>query len=89
MATLEAGARMTDTGVVRFGERVRELRNKQGLTLRDMSDRTGMSVPTLSQIERGYERRENIKIGTLARIAAALGVTPGELLDGVDEFPGD
>lgn len=84
-----AASQLTEIEVVRFGERVREVRKSKGITLRAAAEAAGLAQSTLSQIERGYERRENVKIATLARIAAALDVTPGELLDGVDEFPGD
>ena len=47
-------------------------RNNQGLSLQELSERTGLAVSYLSEIERG------IKPGSasaLARIAAALGTT--------------
>ena|ERR1700722_20060849 len=36
-----------------LGERLRELRKGRNLTLEDVSDVTGISIPTLSRIERG------------------------------------
>ena len=52
-------------------------RNHQGVTLQELSERTGLAVSYLSEIERG------IKPGSasaLARIAGALGTTIDVLL---------
>ena len=35
-----------------IGRKIRELRKKSGLILQDLSDRTGLSKPLLSQIEK-------------------------------------
>jgi transcriptional regulator with XRE-family HTH domain len=45
---------MADTlDLVAFGERLRKTRLKRQLTLQQVFDQTGVSVPTLSRIERG------------------------------------
>jgi transcriptional regulator with XRE-family HTH domain len=53
------------------GERVRAIRQLRRLTLRDVSERTGLSESFLSQAERG---RTSASIVSLQRIAEALGV---------------
>lgn len=45
---------MADTlDLIAFGERLRKTRLKRGLTLQQVFEKTGVSVPTLSRIERG------------------------------------
>ncbi|MEV6070405.1 XRE family transcriptional regulator [Nocardia sp. NPDC052001] len=56
---------------------VRELREKSGLSMRELAKRAGISQPFLSQIERGISAPSMI---TTYRLAAALEVTPGDLL---------
>ena len=36
-----------------FGGRIRSLREAMDLSLRDLADRSGVSAPMLSQVERG------------------------------------
>jgi len=59
------------------GAAVRRLREQAGLSMRDLAGRAGISQPFLSQIERGVSAPSMI---TTYRLAAALGVTPGDLL---------
>ncbi len=47
-------------------------RNHQGVTLQELSERTGLAVGYLSEIERG---RKPGSVSALARIADALGTT--------------
>lgn len=42
-----------DFDLVRFGERLREVRAERDLTLKDVSQQTNVSIPTLSRVERG------------------------------------
>ncbi|MFE3191994.1 helix-turn-helix domain-containing protein [Nocardia sp. NPDC059240] len=60
---------------------VRDLREKSGLSMRELARRAGISQPFLSQIERGVSAPSMI---TTYRLAAALGVTPGDLLPAPD-----
>lgn len=59
----------------RIGERIREARKQKSLTLAQLSERTGLSVGFLSQIELG---KNSASVETLYRIACALGMTPGD-----------
>jgi DNA-binding transcriptional MerR regulator/quercetin dioxygenase-like cupin family protein len=54
------------------GRRVRALRQQHGLSLRQASDRTGLSVSFLSSIERDAT---GVSVTTLRRLTAAYGVT--------------
>ena len=73
-ATLPAAGR-ADFGVV--GSRVRALRESMGLSLRDLAERSGVSAPMLSQVERG-ETSPTLAIA--GRIAAGLDLTLSQLL---------
>lgn len=63
------------TSEQRLGELVRDLRSRQGLSLRTLATRAGFSPSFVSQIERG---QASPSISSLERLAHALGVTLGE-----------
>lgn len=63
------------TSEQRLGELVRELRAKQGVSLRTLASRAGFSPGFVSQIERGHA---SPSIASLERLAQALGVALGE-----------
>lgn len=56
--------------------RIREIRNKRGLTLRDLSKRTNLSVSHLSNLEWG---RRTLHTDDLQIISAALDSPPAEV----------
>jgi XRE family aerobic/anaerobic benzoate catabolism transcriptional regulator len=60
-----------------LGRRVSELRTARRWTLRELAERSGVSVRFLVQLEAG---RGNISIKRLAELAAAFAVTPSDLL---------
>jgi XRE family transcriptional regulator, aerobic/anaerobic benzoate catabolism transcriptional regulator len=60
-----------------LGGRTRDLRAARGWTLRDLAERSGVSVRFLVAVESG---RGNISIRRLADLARAFGVTPSDLL---------
>ena len=60
-----------------LGSRVRALREAMGLSLRDLADRTGVSAPMLSQVERG-ETSPTLAVAT--KIAAGLELSLSQLL---------
>ncbi len=62
---------------VAVGPRVRALREGMGLSLRDLADRSGVSAPMLSQVERG-ETSPTLQIA--ARIASGLELRLSQLL---------
>lgn len=61
----------------RVGARIRSLREADGLSLRDLAERSGVSAPMLSQVERG-ETSPTLTIA--ARIAAGLELSLSQLL---------
>ncbi len=68
------------TGV---GERVKRLREAQGMSLRELARSAGVSAPMLSQVERG-ETSPTLAMAT--KIASGLGLTLSRLLR-LDEEP--
>ncbi|GAB4265173.1 MAG: XRE family transcriptional regulator [Deferrisomatales bacterium] len=59
---------LEDLGI---GEKIRELRQKRRYTLQDLSAKTGLSKPLLSQVENGHVMPP---VATLLKIARALEV---------------
>ena len=62
---------------LRVGAEIRSLREKAGLSTRQLATQAGISQPFLSQLERGVSTPSMV---TTYRIAEALGVMPGALL---------
>ena len=60
-----------------IGPRVKALREAMGFSLRDLSERSGVSAPMLSQVERG-ETSPTLAVAT--KIAAGLELTLSQLL---------
>ncbi|MEA2457175.1 MAG: hypothetical protein QOC95_147 [Thermoleophilaceae bacterium] len=60
-----------------IGPRVRALRDAMGLSLRDLADRTGVSAPMLSQVERGDT---SPTLTVAGRIASGLELSLSQLL---------
>jgi transcriptional regulator with XRE-family HTH domain len=65
-----------------FGQRLRELREKRGETVRSLAELTGMSYPYISEMENGVKVPS---LTTLLRLAVALEC---EVTDLVDVFKG-
>ncbi len=65
----------TENGAV--GKRVRALRESMSLSLRDLADRSGVSAPMLSQVERGDT---SPTLTVAGRIASGLDLTLSQLL---------
>jgi transcriptional regulator with XRE-family HTH domain len=58
---------------------LREARWRTGLTQQDLAERSGLSIRTISDIERGYVRRP--RAATLRLLARALGMTDAQTAD--------
>lgn len=70
-----------------IGEKIKELRNKSGLTQKKLGDLCGIAEPTIRKYELGLL---NPKIETVSKIAAALNVSVAEIMDWSqfdDKFP--
>ena len=63
----------------RVGARVRELRADRGLTQLRLAERSGISRPSVANVEAG---RQNVSLRQLCALAFALDVTVAELLAG-------
>ncbi len=59
------------------GERVRALRDSMGFSLRELAERSGVSAPMLSQVERG---ETSPTLAVAAKIASGLDLTLSQLL---------
>lgn len=66
------------------GERVRQVRDKQGLSLEDVSQRTDIDVAMLSQIEEGAV---SPPLGTIIKLAKALEMRMGYFISGEQDMP--
>ncbi|HKC51323.1 MAG TPA: response regulator [Myxococcota bacterium] len=63
-----------------LGARIRALRKSRALTLRQLANKTALSVSLISQIELG---KSAASVATLRKLATALGVSLSVLFDGV------
>ncbi|MGI8461908.1 MAG: helix-turn-helix domain-containing protein [Solirubrobacterales bacterium] len=66
-----------ENGVPAVGDRVRALREAMDMSLRDLAERTGVSAPMLSQVERG---ETSPTLAVAAKIAAGLELSLSQLL---------
>lgn len=57
------------------GDRLRELRARQGLSLRDAARRGGVSYVTIQRIEQGVSSWDNVTRSTVEALARAYGLT--------------
>lgn len=67
-----------DPIVAQFGARLREARERLGLTQEEVAERSGVHATEVSRMETG---KRDPKISTLRRLAKAVEVKPGQLLD--------
>ncbi|WP_245633182.1 helix-turn-helix domain-containing protein [Luteipulveratus mongoliensis] len=63
-----------------FGARVRARRHELGLSQEALADRGELHWTFVGQVERG---QRNLSLHNILKIAAALGVDPGELVSGL------
>jgi transcriptional regulator with XRE-family HTH domain len=66
-----------DSVLVRFGNRVRELRKKKGLSQEGLALESGLDRSYVGGVERG---ERNISLENIEKLARALRVHPSELL---------
>jgi transcriptional regulator with XRE-family HTH domain len=64
-----------------FGDRMRELRAREGVSQDGLADASGMHPTSIGRIERGGREP---RLTTVLRLAHGLGVEPGELVNGLD-----
>ena len=63
--------------LIRFGQRVREERNKQGLSQESLAEKAELHRTYIGMIERG---EKNITLRNIEKLAKALGVSINELV---------
>jgi transcriptional regulator with XRE-family HTH domain len=66
------------TVLQKFGERVRDTRERQGLTQEQLAGRAGLDRSYVGGVERG---EHNISLSNILKIARALGVSAADLLE--------
>jgi transcriptional regulator with XRE-family HTH domain len=69
---------------IRVGERIKALRESKGLSLGDVAASTGFSAALLSQME---NHLISPSLGTMTKLAVALGVKVGDFLGEAHEEP--
>lgn len=67
-----------------FGENVRAIRERHGLTQEQVAERLGLKRPTPVSLLEGYRGARVPRPATITKVAAALNVEPWELLEGVE-----
>ena len=61
----------------KIGERIRNARQKLGMSQATLAEKAGLSVPAISEIENG---KTNMQLVTFARIVVAMQVSADDLL---------
>lgn len=78
---LGSGTQRIVTGLAEFGDRLRQLRERQGLTQEDLARAVGTNTGTVSRWERGLG---NPQAAQLVQLAETLGASVDYLLRGTD-----
>jgi transcriptional regulator with XRE-family HTH domain len=64
-----------------LGATIRELRRRLGYSQEELAGKAGLHRTYIGSVERG---ERNVSLENMVRIARAVGVTPSELLEGVE-----
>jgi transcriptional regulator with XRE-family HTH domain len=64
--------------VVYIGNKLNQLRTREALTQRDLSERTGLTIAAISRIERNQVEPH---LSNVRKLAEALGVHPSQLIE--------
>jgi transcriptional regulator with XRE-family HTH domain len=75
-----SGRRAEDCGMSALGANLREARERLGLTQEEVAHRSGVHATEVSRMEAG---KRDPQVSTLERLAKAVEVKPGQLLDGL------
>jgi transcriptional regulator with XRE-family HTH domain len=70
-----------DFQLQQFGETIRTLRKAKGLSQEQLAELAGLHRNYIGGVERG---ERNVALLNIIRIAQALGISPSELLQGLD-----
>jgi transcriptional regulator with XRE-family HTH domain len=63
--------------IKKFGKNLKEIREKKGISLRDLALEADLSANTISEIELG---KRDPRMTTVVKLASALGIDPADLL---------
>jgi len=63
---------------LKFGDYIQKLRERKGLSLRDVAANCELDSSNISKIERGFF---NVRLSTIVELAKGLEVPPKKLLD--------
>jgi len=63
--------------MVRFGQKLRKVREKQGISQEKLAELAGLHRTYVSSVERG---QRNISLVNIEKLAVALGVPMGKLM---------
>jgi len=74
--------KIRDPYCYRFGELIRLLRERAGLSQEEFAEKVGIHRTYIGGIERG---ERNPTLLTICRLASALGVSPKRLLENITE----
>ncbi|MCR8850595.1 helix-turn-helix domain-containing protein [Rossellomorea sp. SC111] len=69
------------------GDKIKKMREKRGLTIIELSTKSGISKSYLSSIERGIQKNPSIQV--LDKISYALGISSNHLLCFKDDIDDD
>jgi transcriptional regulator with XRE-family HTH domain len=70
--------------ILKVGESVKAIRKKKGLSLKDLSQRTGLDAGLLTEIEKG---EVSPPLGTIIKVAKALDTKMGYFISGGEDLP--
>jgi len=66
-----------------FAARLRRIRAARGLSQKELSDLSGITMGHISHLETGKRSERNLAVRTLGKLSKALGITWQELQLGV------
>jgi transcriptional regulator with XRE-family HTH domain len=70
--------------ILKVGESVKAIRKRKGLSLKDLSQRTGVDAGLLTEIEKG---EVSPPLGTIIKVAKALDTKMGYFISGGEDLP--
>jgi transcriptional regulator with XRE-family HTH domain len=71
----------SNASFIQFGQRVRQLRNEQGISQERLAELADLHRTYIGAIERG---ERNVSLRNIVKIARALKLSPSELLKGIE-----
>ena len=81
---MEEKEQKRDFEEIHVGEKIKVLRERKGLSLKDLADSTGFSTALLSQME---NHLVSPSLGTMIKLARAMGVKVGDFLGETEGEP--